>query len=185
VPCVRDECRAAARPSPRGIASAVPCQDGRSQERVRPLLVPHCDSDDRRARSVQGARVRPTSCLCTECTTGRAEWRFCCSSGAGACDLGPDTLASRGKQFLHLEGLADGCPRTDDRGVSVPCPRGGQHGCKRRSERPDTRTRVRSRRRFPRASTRAAPNGAGPSEDGAAARLRGRAVLWRFCCFRG
>src|SRR4051812_42684620 len=47
--------------------------------------MPHCDSDDRRARSDLGARARPTRAYAPD-ATGRGEWRFCCSSPADVCD---------------------------------------------------------------------------------------------------
>jgi hypothetical protein len=63
--------------------SPLPCEhwEHARQRPPAPLPMPHCDSDDRRARSDRELVCGRRRAYAPD-ATGRAEWRFCCSSVA-------------------------------------------------------------------------------------------------------
>ena len=96
-----------------------------ASEACAPLLLPHCDSDDRRARSDREL-VRGRRRAYAPDATGRAEWRFCCWSGATVCNIA-GTTAFRRQSGRHFHFRI----RADRRGAESrrPAPLGHETRC--------------------------------------------------------
>jgi hypothetical protein len=118
-----------ARPTASKRVSSPPGRDhpfgvGRHRHRD-PNSKPHCDSDDRRARSDREL-VRGRRRAYAPDATGRAEWRFCCWSGATVCNIAGATAFRRqsGSRFQFRI-------RADRRGAESrrPAPLGHETRC--------------------------------------------------------